>query len=190
MTLDNYPAPLDKLPLFVKAGAIIPQWPPMLYYDEKPHDPMTLELYPEGNSSFSLYEDDGVTRQYQQNKYAKTLITMSGTANYTDRKPAETSLRVSAMQGLGFTGQLKSRVWMLKVHAHTEPFSIVVNNGTDTITIPKMKSVPSVDYNPIGWFYNRLGLGNKAVKAYVYIKLPNMSTSVDFTVTISAGAHA
>ena len=55
MTLDDYPAPLDKLPLFVRAGAIIPQWPPMLYYNEKRHDPMTLDLYPSGNTSFDLY---------------------------------------------------------------------------------------------------------------------------------------
>ena len=40
--IDGYDAPLRKLPLFVKAGAIIPMWPEMLYFNEKPHDPITL----------------------------------------------------------------------------------------------------------------------------------------------------
>ena len=59
-TLDNFSAPLDTLPLFVRAGAIIPLWPLGInYFDEFPHDPMSLELWPHGNTSFTLYEDDG-----------------------------------------------------------------------------------------------------------------------------------
>ena len=52
---------------------------PMLHVvgnGSKPHDPMTLELYPEGNSSFSLYEDDGVTRQHELGYFSSVDITM------------------------------------------------------------------------------------------------------------------
>ena len=57
-TLDGYFAPLDKLPLFVKAGSIIPLWPEMNYFDEKPHDPITFEIFPGANFSttYTLYE--------------------------------------------------------------------------------------------------------------------------------------
>ena len=52
---------------------------PMLHVvgnGSKPHDPMTLELYPEGNSSFSLYEDDGVTRRHELGYFSSVDITM------------------------------------------------------------------------------------------------------------------
>ena len=76
-TLNSYDAPLDKLPLFVKAGAIIPMYPEMLYDGQKPADPLTLDLYPYGASSFSLYEDDGNTQAYRAGASARTLIEMT-----------------------------------------------------------------------------------------------------------------
>ena len=51
-------APLDRVPIFVKAGAIIPTWPPMNFVGEKRIDEVTLEVYP-GDGEFTWYEDDG-----------------------------------------------------------------------------------------------------------------------------------
>ncbi len=63
-------AKLDEIPVFVKAGAIIPMGPEVDYADEKPLDPLTLDIYAKGESSFTLYEDDGQTREYiTQNAY-------------------------------------------------------------------------------------------------------------------------
>ena len=53
-TLNGYAAPLEKLPLFVRAGAIIPMGPDTLYDGEQPMDPITLDLYPSGTSTFTL----------------------------------------------------------------------------------------------------------------------------------------
>ena len=66
--------PLAKIPIFVKAGAIIPMQPDMQYFGEKPIDPVTLEIYPSGNSSATLYEDDGLSLKYQKGEFAKTHI--------------------------------------------------------------------------------------------------------------------
>ena len=66
--------PLAKLPIFVKAGAIIPMQPDMQYFGEKPIDPVTLDIYPSGNSSATLYEDDGLSLNYQKGEFAKTNI--------------------------------------------------------------------------------------------------------------------
>ena len=54
-------APLDTLPLFVKGGAIIPMGPEMSYVGEKPCSPITLDVYPEGRSRFTIRDDDGDT---------------------------------------------------------------------------------------------------------------------------------
>ncbi|MHA1606190.1 MAG: TIM-barrel domain-containing protein [Candidatus Freyarchaeota archaeon] len=64
-------APLERIPLFVAEGAILPKWPPMSYVGEKKVDELTLEVYP-GNGEFNLYEDDGesVDSEYAVTKMA------------------------------------------------------------------------------------------------------------------------
>lgn len=57
-------APLERMPLYVKAGAIIPMQPVMQYVDEFPLSELTLKIYP-GESQWTLYEDDGRTFEYQ-----------------------------------------------------------------------------------------------------------------------------
>ncbi len=57
--------------MFVKAGAISPMYPEMLHDREKPKDPVTFDVYPFGKSSFSMYEDDGLTREYQAAGFAR-----------------------------------------------------------------------------------------------------------------------
>ena len=53
----QYHAPLDTLPIFVRAGAIIPLGPEVRYVGEKPFDPVTLLLFPGQESSF-VFQDD------------------------------------------------------------------------------------------------------------------------------------
>ncbi len=64
-------APLEIMPLYVKAGAIIPMQPVMQYVDEKIVEQLTLRIYP-GSNEFTLYEDDGHTFEYQKDAWAIT----------------------------------------------------------------------------------------------------------------------
>ncbi len=55
----NMQAPLEVLPLWVKAGSIIPMGPAMDYVDQKPCDPLTLELYaPEAEGCYTIFDED------------------------------------------------------------------------------------------------------------------------------------
>src|SRR5215510_2890659 len=63
-------APLDRLPLFVRAGAIVPMGPVVQYTPERSLDEITLLIYPDGVSRFALYEDDGRTNAYRRGHYA------------------------------------------------------------------------------------------------------------------------
>ena len=56
-------APLEKLPLFVRAGSIIPMGPEISYVDEVPTDPITLDIYPGGRGEFE-FVDDAETIQF------------------------------------------------------------------------------------------------------------------------------
>jgi hypothetical protein len=63
----------DEIPVFVKAGAIVPMGPEVNYADEYPRSPLTLDIYPKGTTTYTLYEDDGESRKYQtENAYATT----------------------------------------------------------------------------------------------------------------------
>ncbi len=72
--------PHDEYPVFIKAGAVIPMMPTMRYVGEKPVDPLTLLIYPleSGTSSYNLYEDDGITRDYEKGDYCTTRIECQG----------------------------------------------------------------------------------------------------------------
>ncbi|MBD1924255.1 glycoside hydrolase family 31 protein [Microcoleus sp. FACHB-831] len=64
-------APLEQMPLYVRAGAIIPLAPIVQYADERPLDELTLRIFP-GNGEFTLYEDDGHSFEYQTGAWATT----------------------------------------------------------------------------------------------------------------------
>ena len=59
-------APLDRLPLLVRGGAILPLGPVVQHTGERPLDELTLQIYPEGTSRFELYEDDGRSNAYRR----------------------------------------------------------------------------------------------------------------------------
>ena len=76
----NYYAPIDRSPIFVKAGSIIPMAPDNQHYIDEITSPLTIHIYPKGNSSFELYEDDGVSYDYERGIFSKTLYTCKETS--------------------------------------------------------------------------------------------------------------
>lgn len=54
----RWKAPLDSIPLFVRAGSILPLGPVMQHTGEKPLDPLTVEVYPGGTASFTLHDGE------------------------------------------------------------------------------------------------------------------------------------
>jgi alpha-glucosidase len=63
---------LDELPLYVRAGAIIPMQPIVQNSEEKPSGPLEIRVYAGGDCRGSLYEDDGHTFAYQRDKFRRT----------------------------------------------------------------------------------------------------------------------
>jgi alpha-glucosidase len=74
-------APPNRIPVAVRAGAIIPLAPAMKNTGEKPWDPLTLEVFPCGRSSFTLYHDDGATFAYRQGEYTVTHLAAEATGD-------------------------------------------------------------------------------------------------------------
>ncbi len=63
-------SPLDRFPLYVRAGSIVPMSPVMQYATEKLDAPYEIRIYPGANASFTLYEDDNETYAYEKGQRA------------------------------------------------------------------------------------------------------------------------
>ena len=61
---------LDRVPMFVRAGSILPLGPEMQYVGEKAWDNLEVRIYPGANGSFTLYEDEGDNYNYEKGQYA------------------------------------------------------------------------------------------------------------------------
>jgi len=79
-------APQDKIPLFVKAGSIVPMGKFLQYTSEKPMDTLEIRIYPGANGQFTLYSDEGDNYNYEKGAYsivsfnwddAKKILTIS-----------------------------------------------------------------------------------------------------------------
>ena len=104
--------PLDKIPIYIKSGTILPLAPEMQYTGQLPWDPITLDLYPHAGdtSQTALYEDDTLTTAYQRGQFRKTSVTIS-----TDSTNKKVLVTIGAGAG-DFSGALKQRAWVLRIH--------------------------------------------------------------------------
>ncbi|HUI09417.1 MAG TPA: glycoside hydrolase family 31 protein [Bacteroidota bacterium] len=63
-------APLEKMPVFVREGSILPLGPAVEWWNQRPADTLEVRIYRGKSGSFTLYEDDGDTYDYEQGAYA------------------------------------------------------------------------------------------------------------------------
>jgi alpha-D-xyloside xylohydrolase len=99
-------APYERLPLFVRAGAIVPTGPEIQFTGNTSRSELTLNVYTGANGSFSVYEDDGVSRQYLHGKYARIPLRWNERAK---------TLTIGAREGSypGMAGKREIRIrWM------------------------------------------------------------------------------
>jgi alpha-D-xyloside xylohydrolase len=123
------PAPLDRIPVYVRGGAIIPLGPQIEYAEQKPADPIELRVYPGADGDFALYEDDGNTYDYQRGDYSTIPI------HWSD---SEHKLTIGERHG-GFPGMLTHRTFRvvfagaghgIGVDETAEPDKVVPYDGT------------------------------------------------------------
>ena len=88
---------LDTVPLYVRAGSIIPLGPDVQYTGEKPWDDLEIRVYPGADGRFVLYEDEGDSYRYEQGACSTIAFTLRGR-----------TLTVGAREG-AFPGMLQTR---------------------------------------------------------------------------------
>jgi alpha-D-xyloside xylohydrolase len=127
-------APRDTIPLFVRAGSIIPMGPYLQYATEKKADTIELRVYPGANGSFTMYEDEGDNYNYETGKYSTIPITYvdnpktvnfgqrTGSFTGMDQKKVFNIVYVSSNHGTG-------------VGITTSPDQQIVYDGTPVVGV-------------------------------------------------------
>ena len=110
-------APLYRLPLFVRQGAIIPTGPVMDYVNAFKSAWLDVHVWPGASSSFTLFEDDGVSWKYKQGQYAKTAFSLAD----SDK---EVLFTVQAKEGSFDTGR---KLYIVIFHDADQPAAVEKN---------------------------------------------------------------
>ncbi len=138
----NIVTPLEKLPIFVKAGGILPQQK-VLNLGQETADRITLEIFPEGESSYDIYDDDGKSQDYESGEYAITDVTVK---EADDR----TLIKVAAPRG---KYEVPERRYALRVHGGSAP-QAVYEGGKPLPSLPTASAYET--HGPkAGWYFDQ-----------------------------------
>jgi len=85
-------APLDRIPMFIRAGAVIPFGPHQSWAGQHELDPLTIHIYAGADGYYELYEDDGISTDYRRGEYCVTPI-------HSDAAEGEWSITVEGCKG-------------------------------------------------------------------------------------------
>src|SRR5260370_5151899 len=105
------PAPYESLPVFARAGSIVPFGPELQYTAEKPADPIILYIYAGADGAFSLYEDEGLNYNYEKGAFTRIPIKWSD---------ATRTLTIGKREG-SFPGMLSQRTFEIVLVSKNKP---------------------------------------------------------------------
>jgi alpha-glucosidase (family GH31 glycosyl hydrolase) len=114
--------------LFVRAGAIIPKWPLMQYVGQKSTEQLGLDIFPEGQSDFTLYEDDGLSLDYQKGAVATTAIACR-------RKGEDLRVEIGPRRGR-YAGMPENRRYEVRIYAE-KPRAVLINGKAAATSSPQ-----------------------------------------------------
>ena len=105
-------APYERMPLYARAGSILPVGPEMEWSDEKPADDLLLIVYAGADADFTLYEDDGLTYAYEKGAFSTIGLHWDN---------ATRTLTLGQREG-SFPGMLQERTFRVVVVDPVHPF--------------------------------------------------------------------
>lgn len=171
--VNNFPTPLWKLPVFVKNGAIIPMTSPNNNVSEIDKNLRIYEIYPYGHSSFTEYDDDGMTEAYRLGEGVTTLIESD-----VDSKNNVT-LTIHPTQG-NFKGFTKEKATEFRINVTQKPGKITARIGNAKIKLTEVNSREEYVKNNNVYFYdatpnlNRFATQGSEFAKEVIVKNPQL----------------
>ena len=126
--LNNFDAPIWKLPLFVKAGAIVPMNRPNNNIHEVNTAERIFDIWPAGHSEFTLYDDDGNTEAYLRGEHATTKVTSE-----LDAK-GNLAITICPTEG-NYDGMVKEKSTLVRINTTARPKSVRAIIGKKKMTL-------------------------------------------------------
>lgn len=126
--LNNFDAPIWKLPLFVKAGAIVPMNRPNNNIYEVNTAERIFDIWPAGHSEFTLYDDDGNTEAYLRGEHATTKVTSE-----LDAK-GNLAITICPTEG-NYDGMVKEKSTLVRINTTARPKSVRAIIGKKKVTL-------------------------------------------------------
>lgn len=126
--LNNFDAPIWKLPLFVKAGAIVPMNRPNNNIHEVNTAERIFDIWPAGHSEFTLYDDDGNTEAYMRGEHATTKVTSE-----LDAK-GNLAITICPTEG-NYDGMVKEKSTLVRINTTARPKSVRAIIGKKKVTL-------------------------------------------------------
>jgi alpha-glucosidase (family GH31 glycosyl hydrolase) len=157
---------LDQIPVYIKAGSIIPLQPEMSYTGERPVDPLIFEVLPfaadQHASTYSVYEDSGEAENYTRGEYVRTQVDVSRNS------PTQYEVTIAPPQG-SYPSMLQERAYEIRFDSATAAGEITLNGQR----LPEAREA-----NASGWH-------NDLEKKQLVIQLPSRSVHSACNVRIS-----
>ncbi|WP_406309401.1 TIM-barrel domain-containing protein [Streptomyces sp. NBC_00623] len=168
-TVNGYHAPIDTLPLFVKGGSIVPMWPKgTTSWQTRDRSELDYDLYPQGTSTYTLYEDDGVTRKFTEGASATQQVRVQAPTH----GKAGTTIKVGASVG-SYEGKPAARTYRFTVHGKDAPSQVVMNGRR----LQRLNSATALASAESGWYTD-------PATGITEIRTPSVSTGRGFTVEL------
>jgi len=121
-------APIERIPLFVRAGSIVPMGPDVEYAAENTADPIELQIFKGADGNFTLYEDENDNYDYEKGLHATIPF------HWDD---ARQSLTVGDRTGT-FPGMLTNRTFRVVWPGSTQPAKVIEYTGREVVVDGRM----------------------------------------------------
>ena len=144
--LNNVDAPIWKLPVYIKQGAIIPMNDPHNNVAEIDNSLRIYEIYPGGKTSFTEYDDDGKSELYRNGRFTTTLIEQACDAKQN------VTITVNPTKG-DFDGFVKEKKTIFKINTTKSPKKLTAKVGKKNIKLTETSTIEEFEKGENCYFY-------------------------------------
>lgn len=175
--INNYDAPLWKLPILVKNGAIIPKNNPNNNPSEINQKLRIFEVYPAQKTKFTLYDDDGNTVAYKNGEYSKTLVESEAKGN-------KAIVNIAPTKG-NFKGFEKNKATEIQINVTAYPKGIVAKINGKKIKLREAKDEADFERNQNVYKYfskpnfNRFATSGSDFSQLEIVKNPQVRVKIE-----------
>ena len=149
--LNNFDAPLWKLPVFVKNGAIIPMWEENNSPEEIDKANRIVEFWPAGKTSYTMFEDDGKFIENdlkEEGEYGKVTNASYGdhvSAKFTSEVKDGTATLTAEKSTGSYEGYKKDKNTTFVVNVSKKPTKVTAKNGSNTLEVEEVQNKSDFD---------------------------------------------